>query len=171
MPVGKNTLDRISGGLKRGRWSRGPLEESHSRHIQEEDGIPGPATRGPASRLIGHLVNSTDTFKELVLLYVLCLIGAAGVFALAESKTFGDSLWWSVMTAMTVGYGDYFPVTVAGRLAAVALMHLVPLFIIPLVIVRLLKTFIRDENEFTNAEQEAIKADLAAIKKALNIDR
>jgi hypothetical protein len=50
-------------------------------------------------------------------------------------------------------------------------MHLVPLFIIPLVIVRLLKTFIRDENEFTHAEQEAIKADLAAIKKALKIDQ
>ena len=50
------------------------------------------------------------------------------------------------------------------------MMHLVPLFIIPLVIVRLLRTLVRDENEFTHAEQEQIKADLAAIKKALKID-
>ena len=126
---------------------------------------------GRARGLIHYLVNSTDTFKELTLLYVLCLVGAAGVFAWAEDKSFGDSLWWSVVTAMTVGYGDFAPATTAGRLAGVALMHLVPLFIIPLIIVRLLRTFVRDENEFTHAEQEAIRADLAAIKKALKIDQ
>jgi len=126
---------------------------------------------GRARGLIRHLVNSTDTFRELFLLYVLCVVGAAGVFALAEDKSFGDSLWWSVVTAMTVGYGDFAPVTTVGRLAGVALMHLIPLFIIPLIIVRLLRTFVRDENEFTHAEQEAIRADLAAIKKALKIDQ
>ena len=49
-------------------------------------------------------------------------------------------------------------------------MHIVPLFIIPLIIVRLLKTFVRDEHEFTHAEQEKIKSDLAAIKRALKIE-
>jgi voltage-gated potassium channel len=126
---------------------------------------------GRSGGLIRHLVNSTDTFKELTLLYVLCLVGAAGVFAWAEDKSVGDSLWWSVVTAMTVGYGDYVPVTTVGRIVAIALMHLVPLFIIPLIVVRLLRTFVRDENEFTHAEQEAIRADLAAIKKALKIDQ
>jgi voltage-gated potassium channel len=37
-------------------------------------------------------------------------------------KTFGDSLWWAVVTLTTVGYGDYYPVTVQGRLAATLLM-------------------------------------------------
>jgi voltage-gated potassium channel len=124
-----------------------------------------------AQRLIVRIVNSTDTFKELAALYVLCLLLAATIFAIAEGRSFDDSLWWSVVTAMTVGYGDYVPVTVAGRLAAVALMHLVPLFIIPLIIVRLLKTFVRDEHAFTHAEQEQIKADLAAIKRALEIGK
>jgi len=49
-------------------------------------------------------------------------------------------------------------------------MHVVPLFIIPLVIVRLLRTFVQDEHEFTHAEQEVIKADLVKIKKALKIE-
>jgi voltage-gated potassium channel len=57
--------------------------------------------------------------------------------------------------------------TAAGRLAAVVLMHLVPLSIIPLIIVRLLRMFVREEHEFTHAEQEEIKADLAAITRAL----
>lgn len=48
-------------------------------------------------------------------------------------------------------------------------MHVVPLFVIPLVIVRLLKAVVRDEHEFTHKEQEQIKADLAAIKRALQI--
>lgn len=122
------------------------------------------------NKLIDRIVNSTDTFKELIAFYVVFLLAGALVFSLAEEKSFGDSLWWAVVTAMTVGYGDYVPVTLVGRLAAGVLMHIIPLFIIPLVIVRLLRAFVRDEHEFTHAEQEKIKADLAAIKKALKID-
>ena len=46
-----------------------------------------------------------------------------------------------------------------------------PLFVIPLVIVRLLRTLVEDEHQFTHAEQEQVKADLVAIKKALKIER
>lgn len=129
------------------------------------------------NRLVNRIVNSTDTFKELIAFYILVLLAGALVFSVTEDKSFGDSLWWAVVTAMTVGYGDYVPVTLIGRLAAGVLMHIVPLFIIPLIIVRLLRAFVQDEHEFTHAEQEKIKADLVAIKmdlsiirKALNID-
>jgi voltage-gated potassium channel len=36
--------------------------------------------------------------------------------------SFGDALWWACVTMATVGYGDYYPVTVAGRMLAVILM-------------------------------------------------
>jgi len=40
----------------------------------------------------------------------------------ASITTFGDSLWWTVTTISTVGYGDRYPVTVEGRIVAAVLM-------------------------------------------------
>ncbi|HWI31889.1 MAG TPA: ion channel [Microbacterium sp.] len=40
----------------------------------------------------------------------------------ATIQSFGDAIWWAFVTITTVGYGDYTPVTVVGRLVAVALM-------------------------------------------------
>ncbi len=39
-----------------------------------------------------------------------------------EFATFGDSLWWGIVTLTTVGYGDIVPKTTVGRLAGVMIM-------------------------------------------------
>ncbi len=40
----------------------------------------------------------------------------------ANITSFADALWWALTTMSTVGYGDRFPTTGAGRLAGAALM-------------------------------------------------
>lgn len=40
----------------------------------------------------------------------------------ANIRTFGDALWWACETTTTVGFGDFYPVTMGGRLMAVVLM-------------------------------------------------
>jgi voltage-gated potassium channel len=40
----------------------------------------------------------------------------------ASITSFGEALWWAIVTVATVGYGDAYPVTLAGRLYAVLLM-------------------------------------------------
>ncbi|MEO5678628.1 MAG: ion transporter [Acidimicrobiales bacterium] len=59
----------------------------------------------------------------------LTWISAAVAFTLVEDvgpdgrlHSFFDALWWSSATITTVGYGDVFPVTAAGRLVGVVTM-------------------------------------------------
>jgi voltage-gated potassium channel len=40
----------------------------------------------------------------------------------ANITTGGDALWWALVTITTVGYGDYFPVTAAGRITGAFVM-------------------------------------------------
>ncbi len=59
-----------------------------------------------------------------VLMLVLGAVSVLLVERVPDSniKTAGDALWWSFVTMTTVGYGDFYPVTLEGRLVAAMLM-------------------------------------------------
>jgi hypothetical protein len=58
---------------------------------------------------------------RLLLCASLAVLNAERHHAGANIANFGDALWWSALTATTVGYGDRFPVTADGRFMAAGL--------------------------------------------------
>lgn len=75
--------------------------------------------------------NARRLFQRLgrvaLLAIAIVFIGAAVAYRAEhpvnpEFRTFGDALWWSIVTLTTVGYGDIVPVTTAGRIDGAMIM-------------------------------------------------
>ncbi|ADD41284.1 potassium channel family protein [Stackebrandtia nassauensis] len=77
-------------------------------------------TRAHPRRKMAILVGTTAVI--LLFLSALAALDAERGNPDAQIQSFGDALWWAIVTVSTVGYGDYFPVTVEGRLVAMTLM-------------------------------------------------
>jgi len=79
-------------------------------------------------RLVRSVFRRGNLGRFLLAAAVLVVNGAIIVYLFerhaphSNIHTLGDSLWWSVVTVTTVGYGDFFPVTAPGRVTACLIM-------------------------------------------------
>jgi voltage-gated potassium channel len=81
------------------------------------------------SSLLKHLFRSFAGIRLVFFLAAVLLLSSLVVFLIEHGRnngfsTFFDSLWWTIVTVSTVGYGDRFPVTTSGRLIAILIMFL-----------------------------------------------
>ncbi|EEX93258.1 cAMP-dependent Kef-type K+ transporter [Vibrio orientalis CIP 102891 = ATCC 33934] len=69
------------------------------------------------------------TLASILLLMVILLTAGSSIMLFLEGQSpnaniqdGGDAMWWALVTISTVGYGDHYPVTDAGRILAAGLI-------------------------------------------------
>ncbi|MRN07621.1 ion transporter [Lactobacillus sp. 0.1XD8-4] len=131
-------------------------------------------------RLIGLTGKLNRLLQTNGLIYVMytsvcILVVSASMYSISEHKSFGNSLWWAIATATTIGYGDISPHTFLGKLAAILLM-VIGIGFVGVLTSSITNFFIQDHTsdrmeevlEKLNKLEEANKELRAEIKKINN---
>jgi voltage-gated potassium channel len=109
---------------------------------------------------------------HFVLLTVAAIIFAgAGLETVLEKhsvgsqaiNSFGEALWWAVVTVTTVGYGDRVPITGAGKIVATVLMF-TGIGLVGALTATIASFFVQEQH---TAELAVIKAQLQEIRELL----
>jgi voltage-gated potassium channel len=82
-------------------------------------------------------------------------------------RSAGDAFWWAIVTLATVGYGDYYPVTLWGRIGAVALMT-VGVGIFGVLASYLARLFLPATRNDEAPDLTGIEAELATLNRRLD---
>ncbi len=118
----------------------------------------------PLKLLLNGLLRIANSAKATVLTFLLLIVVSAFLYSQFENRGVGDSIWWAVVTASTVGYGDTYPTHTAGRILAGTLISTMVLLVVPLITAHFASKLIVDQDAFRHEEQEEIKANLRAIR-------
>ncbi|NYE36303.1 hypothetical protein F4692_001407 [Nocardioides cavernae] len=102
---------------------------------------------GFVARPVRGLVNAPHLLVLVVLgIWVACSL----VYALIEGKGPIEGLWWGIVTGSTVGYGDFYPSSTAGR-AVGAVLIVSMLVLVPIAIGHVIANLVFDKESLAVA--------------------
>ena len=114
------------------------------------------------------LVYMANSPRMLMLSYSILIVLCALLYRVFEDNvTIGDALWWAVVTASTVGYGDISPKSGQARVMAALLISLMVLVVVPLITAHFASKLIVDTDAFRHEEQEELKQNLRRTRALL----
>lgn len=107
-------------------------------------------------------------FIYILSITAFLVVVAAGVMAVVEPQDggFWTGLWWAIVTATTVGYGDITPETVPGRVVAVLLM-IAGIGLVATLAASLASYFVSGPEQEQSAELDEIRERLERIERLL----
>lgn len=112
----------------RGVLARRPVRYALSHPVALASVLLPPVRLIFSLRLLRSVFRRGNLLRFLIAAAMLVLDGAVMVYLFerhasgSNIHTLGESVWWSLVTVTTVGYGDYTPVTVEGRITACFVM-------------------------------------------------
>ena len=122
----------------------------------------------PARGIYRGLIWLANSPRTLMLSYLLLIVTCSVLYHFFEKVAYGDALWWAVVTASTVGYGDISPETGPGRLMAAMLISIMVLIVVPLITAHFASKLIVDHDAFQHDEQEELKNNLREVRQLLS---
>lgn len=143
---------------------------ARSTHFLRRMGYQGVVRQFLANRAESSLLGAAFLALFLILISSAIIVPLESVSPQANILSGDDAIWWSFVTITTVGYGDRFPVTDAGRFVAAILMTFgVGLFG---VLTSYLSTNFLSHDEgvdqkILEAELKAIREDVSALRAML----
>ena len=127
-------------------------------------------------RLVRSLFRRGNLERFLLAALVLVLNGAIIVYLFEHDAqgsnihTLRDSVWWAITTVTTVGYGEFYPVTVGGQIAA-SLIMAIGILTLAVITAQVASAFVdqaaRRRAASTPAEPAADEVSIAEIARRL----
>jgi len=69
-------------------------------------------------------ISANPTFRIFLIMLIVWALGSFSIILLenGDLADIGNAIWWTIVTITTVGYGDYSPSSLPGRILAVIIM-------------------------------------------------
>lgn len=106
----------------------------------------------------------------LLMVFLVTMLAASVLYMISEGTSFLDSVYWSLVTATTLGYGDFSPHSAFGKVLTSCLITFTVFVMLPTITANVAAWLIVNRDAFTHDEQEQIKGDLREVLALLRND-